>query len=82
MIAACALELPTLLTPVDLLSKVDSKNFLMTNNSYSLSERIRWLSTVNSLMLNKVRTLSEGFPTCSAFIGLFSSVNPLVLNKL
>lgn len=36
---------------------------------------------MNPLVLNKICTLGEAFPTYTASIGPFSCVNPLVLNK-
>ena len=39
-------------------------------------------TSMNPLMMNKVRALPEELPTLTAFIRLFSSVNPLMLNKI
>ena len=40
------------------------------------------LSTVSSLVVVKNGTLTEGFPTLSAFIGFLASVHSLVHNEL
>ncbi|TEA31870.1 hypothetical protein DBR06_SOUSAS8310107, partial [Sousa chinensis] len=43
---------------------------------------IRFLSCMDSLMFIKVCFMIEAFPTVTTVIGFFSSVSPLVGNKV